>query len=84
MTTRRTSKKKTARTLINGGTTPVVYTDDGRVLAAGERIEVDSIDDTASALVERGYLVVEGEQDEAPGDRDEEESPGESAPESAS
>lgn len=84
MTTRRTAKKKTSRTLINGGTTPVVYSDDGRVLAAGERIEVDSIDNTASALIERGYLTVEDDQDETAGDRDEHDAPGESLPKSDS
>ena len=84
MTTRRTAKKKTTRTLINGGTTPAVYTDDGRVLAAGERIEVESIDDAAKRLIDLGYLTVETEQDDAPGDQDEQATPGESLPKSDS
>lgn len=83
MTTRRTAKKKT-RTLVNGGTTPVIYTDDGRVLAAGERVEVESLDDTASRLVDLGYLTVENEQDDVAGDQDEKTAPGESLPKSDS
>lgn len=83
MTTRRTAKKK-IRTLINGGTTPVVYTDDGRVLAAGERIEVETVDEAATRLIDLGYLVMENERDDAPVDQDEQANPGESLPESGS
>lgn len=84
MTTRRPAKKKTSHTLVNGGTTPVVYTDDGRVLPAGERVEVESLDGTASRLVDLGYLVVENEQDNEAGDQDEQAAPGESLPKSGS
>lgn len=86
MTTRRPQgKRKMAITVINGGTTPAVYTDDGRVLAAGERVEVESIDGTARGLIERGYLTVAEQPDkEDSGDRDEEAAPGASDPESAS
>lgn len=84
MTTRRTAKKKEGRTLINGGTTPVVYTDDGRVIAAGERVEVESLDGTAAKLIDLGYLTVESGQNDTGGDRDEDDTPGESLPKSAS
>lgn len=67
MAQRAQGKKKKATTLINGGVTPVVYTDEGHVLAAGERVEVETLDDTASALIERGYLTVE-EPDSATAD----------------
>lgn len=84
MTTRRTAKKKRTHVLINGGTTPLVYTDDGRVLPAGERVEVETIDEAATGLIDLGYLTVESEQDDAPVDQDEQAKPGESLPESDS
>jgi len=43
-------------TLLNPGTTPVVYTVDGRIIAAGERISVDSIDSVGQTAIDRGYL----------------------------
>lgn len=45
-------------TLLNPGTTPVVYTCDGRIIGAGERISVDSIDEVAQTAIDRGYLKV--------------------------
>lgn len=83
MTTRRTQgKQKKMTTLINGGTTPVIYTEDGRVLAAGDRVEVESIDPAARSLIELGYITTESESggDES----DEGDRPGASDPESAS
>lgn len=85
MTTRRAQGKRTMTTLINGGTTPVIYSDDGRTLAAGSRVEVESIDDTARSLLELGYITVAdqpGGKDS--GDHDEQEGPGASDPESDS
>lgn len=43
-------------TLINGGTTPVVYTDDGKILPAGKRQWVAALDDTGRRAVMFGYL----------------------------
>lgn len=57
MATRETKKKPERKTtLINGGTSPLTYTDDGRVLGAGERVELDTLDATARAAVDNGYL----------------------------
>lgn len=86
--------QKTKTTLVNGGTTPVIYTDDGRVLAAGHRITLESseVDDTARALVERGHLLIETDDsaaeadtsDKGDGDRDAKGTPGASDQETAS
>lgn len=43
--------------LLNPGTSPITYTDDGRSIGAGERIRVDSLDQAAQSAIERGYLV---------------------------
>lgn len=42
--------------LTNPGTTPVVYTNDGRILAGGERVWVPALDETGKAAVTRGLL----------------------------
>lgn len=82
--------QKTTTTLINGGTTPVIYTDDGRVLPAGQRVTIDSteVDEAARALIERGYLGAEVSDSTADktddGDRDEDKRPGASDQESTS
>lgn len=53
----RTSKRPA--TLVNGGTTPLVYDDEGRVIAAGQRIEVDDVCEPARRAAELGFLVIE-------------------------
>lgn len=80
MATVRKRDNDNTTTLINGGVTPVVYTDDGRVLGAGERVEVSSLDGTATAQVEHGYLTV----DKGERDHDGTDTSGASAPETAS
>lgn len=44
-------------TLLNPGTTPVTYTDDARVIAAGQRITGVTLDHTGQTAVDHGYLV---------------------------
>lgn len=47
------------RELINPGTTPQVYTQDGRSIAAGTRLSVDSLDVVGEAAVSGGRLALE-------------------------
>lgn len=49
-------------TLINPGTTPQVYTDDGRTLPAGERAEGVELDATGQSAVDAGRLIVAEEK----------------------
>lgn len=48
------------QTVVNPGTGPVVWSDDGRVLGAGERAAV-VFDDTTRAAVDAGRLTVSEE-----------------------
>jgi hypothetical protein len=55
-----TSKDKPTRvTLFNQSGAPVVCSDEGHVLGAGERREVSTVDDAAQSAVDSGYLLVE-------------------------
>lgn len=51
------STRKSKTTLLNPGTTAVTYSTDGRSLGAGERVEVDKVDEVAKVAIESGYLV---------------------------
>lgn len=57
-----TAKKDSKITLFNPTQMPVVYSDDGRVLGGGERIEIDRLDETGAEVVKQGYLVDETER----------------------
>jgi hypothetical protein len=58
MTTKQ--QKQTRKvTLFNPTAAPVVYTDTGKILAGGERCEVDELDNAGRTVVEHGYLVNE-------------------------
>jgi hypothetical protein len=51
--------------LVNPGTTPQVYTEDGRQVAAGDRVEVDQLDEVGRGAVDSGrLLLVESEKDD--------------------
>ena len=45
-------------TVVNPGTTPKVYAEDGKVIAAGERLEGVELDAVGQALVDDGKLRV--------------------------
>lgn len=45
-------------TLINPGTTPQVYTEEGHTLAAGERLEDVTLDEVGQGAVDAGLLLV--------------------------
>lgn len=66
-------------TLINPGTTPQVYTTDGRMLPAGERLENVTLDDVGQAAVDTGRLRVAAPEPAVTEDRGE----GDDLPESA-
>lgn len=54
------TKKTTKRiTLVNGGTTPLVYDDEGHVIAAGQRLEVPEVGEPARLAAALGFLVIE-------------------------
>lgn len=42
----------------NPGPGPVVYTNDGRSVGAGERVELSGLDDTGKAALDRGHLAM--------------------------
>lgn len=46
-------------TILNPGTNPVTYTDDARVIAAGERLRDVTIDRITRAALDRGDLIEE-------------------------
>lgn len=51
--------------IYNPGNSPVVYSDDGKILGGDERIEVASLDKHGKRALAHGYIVVlEGEQAE--------------------
>lgn len=55
-----TSKDKATKvTLFNQSGAPVVCSDEGHVLGAGERREVSTVDEAAQSAVDNGYLLVE-------------------------
>lgn len=67
-------------TLFNPSIVPVVYTDDGRIVAGGERVELDKLDESGQRAVDRGRLVNETKDDEptgeaAPADSEKESQP---------
>lgn len=43
-------------TLLNPGTTAVVYSEDGRMIGGGERLKLDAVDAVGQAALDRGYL----------------------------
>lgn len=49
--------------LINPGTTPQVYSKDGKTIGAGERLGVDKLDTVGKAAVSGGRLVFEEDTD---------------------
>jgi len=55
-------------TFVNPTTTPTVYSEDGRALGAGERLEIDELDPAGQAALERGALVEAAEVDAAGGE----------------
>lgn len=55
-------KKKTS--LYNPNTTPVVYDESGHIVAGGERVEVDEVDEYGQEAVDGGLLVLEGDEDD--------------------
>lgn len=57
-------------TILNPGTTPVIYTDDARVIEAGTRLYDVDLDDTGQQAVTHGYLVEEEVASDAPTDED--------------
>lgn len=75
----RATKKKT--TLFNPGTTPVVFDDEGHIVAGGDRTEVDGVNEVAQEAVDRGLLILESPEEEA---APREDKTGESAPGKAS
>jgi hypothetical protein len=52
-------------TIINPGTTPQVYTDDGRTIAAGDRVENVDLDEIGQSAVDSGRLRVLDEKKSA-------------------
>jgi len=44
-------------TIINAGSGPVVYDEDGRSLGGGERLEVAALDSAGRRAVEQGHLL---------------------------
>lgn len=79
-----------AQNILNPGTSRVVYSDDARVIAGGERIRDVTLDGTTRRAVQRGDLILENdtEQDEprqdeqaAEPEQDAGAAPGEPAPE---
>lgn len=53
-------------TLVNPGTTAVIYDDDGHSLEAGGRVTVPALDGTGRHVVAKGYLVVESDNTSDP------------------
>lgn len=43
--------------ILNPGTTAVTYSADARQIAAGERLEVEELDEVGEAALDRGYIV---------------------------
>lgn len=43
--------------ILNPGTTSVVYTEDGKQIAAGEKLDVTDLDEAGQAALDRGYIV---------------------------
>ena len=68
--------------IFNPLNTPVVYSDDGKILGGGERIAVDSLDKHGERSVEHGYIIIlDGEQDaEEAASAEEEEASGKDDP----
>lgn len=52
-------------TLINPGTTPQVYTEDGRMIAAGGRVEDARLDKVGQGAVDSGRLRLVDEDEKA-------------------
>lgn len=52
-------------TIINPGTTPQVYADDGRTIAAGDRVENIDLDEVGQSAVASGRLRVLDEKKSA-------------------
>lgn len=79
-----------AQHILNPTTSRVVYSDDARVIAGGERIRDITPDGTTHRAVERGDLVLETDEEHDDGaeqapetGEDETAAPGEPAPEDA-
>lgn len=53
-----------AQHILNPGTSRVVYSDDARVIAGGERIHDITPDDTTHRAVARGDLVLESDDEQ--------------------
>ena len=62
-------------TLFNPGNTAVVYSEDGRIVAGAERVEVQELDATGQRAVERGYLVNETREVPEKSENEPEEAP---------
>jgi hypothetical protein len=43
--------------ILNPGTTAVTFSTDGRQIAAGERLEIDKLDEVGQTALDRGYIV---------------------------
>jgi hypothetical protein len=50
-------QEKAKHTLLNPGNTTITYTADGKQLDPGNTVELDELDDVATAAIERGYLI---------------------------
>jgi len=74
-------------TILNPSTSPVTYSTDARVIAAGERLHDVTIDRITQAALDRGDLIEETEpetaDEAAPVSEHEDIAPGVAAPEQA-
>lgn len=43
--------------ILNPGTTAIVYTEDGKQIAAGEKLDMTDLDEAGQAALDRGYIV---------------------------
>lgn len=67
-------------TILNPTTGPVTFSDDARVIAAGERLDDIDIDATGRAAIKRGDLVEEdGQAQGDPAPEAEQDAPGQDA-----
>lgn len=64
--------------IYNPGNSPVVYSDDGKILGGDERIEVASLDKHGKRAVAHGYIVIleEEQAEDETASTEEEEAPG--------
>lgn len=51
--------------LVNPSNTPQVYTEDGKTIPAGSRLEIDKLDSVGKAAVSNGRLVFEEDESKA-------------------